>query len=190
MVDIEQLRKLLADVPGRSMTVELHPDDGFSVIDDRGMCIATTSLLSEARCIAALHNAAPALLDELEDLRLYRDLVESGKGHVNALLRRGEQAEAELEAAPETIARLTAANTGLVDTIRKLDPVALCDWHDGLGGDIALKIWLAERDRCMKTEGVAEWLKAEIKEAEKYFAPMISVAYMKEVLDVFRERAK
>jgi hypothetical protein len=73
--------------------------------------------------------------------------------HLRARL---EAAEREQQRVHELANRLLDANNGLIDTIRKLDPEALCDWHDSIGGDEYLQRWLAARDAQQRRDGAAE----------------------------------
>ena len=70
--------------------------------------------------------------------------------------QRLEAAEREQQRVHELANRLLDANNGLIDTIRKLDPEALCDWHDSIGGDEYLQRWLAARDAQQRRDGAAE----------------------------------
>ena len=101
--------------------------------------------------IVAAVNALPALIAEVKELR----------GRVE------RYRETEIH---QLCNRLLAANEGLVSTIRSLDKVALCDWHDGIGGDEYLAQWLANRDARMKKMGAAEWLEEFASENEERFA--------------------
>jgi len=87
---------------------------------------------NNGRAIAALHNAFGPIIARLE------------------------AAEREQQRVHELANRLLDANNGLIDTIRKLDPEALCDWHDSIGGDEYLQRWLAARDAQQRRDGAAE----------------------------------
>lgn len=78
--------------------------------------------------------------------------------------QRLEAAEREQQRVHELANRLLDANNGLIDTIRKLDPEALCDWHDSIGGDEYLQRWLAARDAQQRREGAIEALEGIAKD--------------------------
>lgn len=80
------------------------------------------------------------------------------------ILARLEAAEREQQRVHELANRLLDANNRLIDTIRKLDPEALCDWHDSIGGDEYLQRWLAARDAQQRREGVIEYMENKVKE--------------------------
>ena len=75
-----------------------------------------------------------------------RDRIVSLATERDQLKARLEAAEREQQRVHELANRLLDANNGLIDTIRKLDLDALCDWHDSIGGDEYLQRWLAVRD--------------------------------------------
>lgn len=106
------------------------------LIGSSGERVADMEYPRDAEAVIALHNAFPALLARLE------------------------AAEREQQRVHELANRLLDANNGLIDTIRKLDPESLCDWHDGMGGDEYLQRWLADRDAQQRREGAAEWFAA------------------------------
>jgi len=72
------------------------------------------------------------------------------------ILARLEAAEREHQRVHYIANRLLDANSGLIDTIRKLDHEALCDWHDGIGSDEYLQQWLADRDAQQWRIGAAQ----------------------------------
>lgn len=69
-IDIPRLEALLAAANRTGLYAEADSEnEEIAVIDDRGVCLAVFSWLSDARVYVALHNAAPALLAELKALR-------------------------------------------------------------------------------------------------------------------------
>lgn len=100
----------------------------------------------EAKAILADDRLILATREEIESLTAERDQLKA----------RLEAAEREQQRVHELANRLLDANNGLIDTIRKLDPEALCDWHDSIGGDEYLQRWLAARDAQQRREGAAE----------------------------------
>ena len=100
----------------------------------------------EAKAILADDRLILATREEIESLTAERDQLKA----------RLEAAEREQQRVHELANRLLDANNGLIDTIRKLDPEALCDWHDSIGGDEYLQRWLAARDAQQRNDGAAK----------------------------------
>lgn len=96
--------------------------------------------------------------ERVADMEYPRDAeaVTALRNAFGPLIARLEAAEREQQRVHELANRLLDANNGLIDTIRKLDPEALCDWHDSIGGDEYLQRWLAARDAQQRREGAAE----------------------------------
>ena len=96
--------------------------------------------------------------ERVADMEYPRDAeaVTALRNAFGPLIARLEAAEREQQRVHELANRLLDANNGLIDTIRKLDPEALCDWHDSIGGDEYLQRWLAARDAQHRREGAAE----------------------------------
>jgi hypothetical protein len=67
------LRRLLADLRGGELIVQEQEDDGCALIDERGVCLATTQWLSDARFFSACYQHAPGILARLEAAERQRD---------------------------------------------------------------------------------------------------------------------
>ena len=96
--------------------------------------------------------------ERVADMEYPRDAeaVTALRNAFGPLIARLEAAEREQQRVHELANRLLDANNGLIDTIRKLDPEALCDWHDSIGGDEYLQRWLAARDAQQRNDGAAK----------------------------------
>lgn len=64
---LAELDRLFADLRGGELIVQEQMDDGFALINERGVCLATTMFSGDARFFARIYSQYPALRQRLLD---------------------------------------------------------------------------------------------------------------------------
>ena len=92
---LDELERLQEDARKAPLAVTRDLDDGCALIDDRGVCIATTTWLTDARWFAAIHNAFPTILEYVRQMEGERDeLRETIRAQEATITTLGAQAQA------------------------------------------------------------------------------------------------
>ena len=136
---LDELARLQEDARKAPLAVTRDLDDGCALIDDRGVCIATTMWLTDARWLAAIHNSFPAILEYVRELERERD---------------------------ERITMAARAQEALRYLMNGL-PADDAVWA-AYGNADSARAWLSARDARLKREGAAEWLENAARDGGYY----------------------
>lgn len=186
-INLPRLEALLAAANRTGLYAEADSEnEEIAVIDDRGVCLAVFSWLSDARVYVALHNAAPALLAELAAYR--RAEADDIKDSMTRMaMLRTALGTRDVHGETEGIARLIEERDKLRARVAELETE-----RDGLAFELGKYSRVADNpalyqtiNDCLRTDSLAaerDRLRAELADRDAEIAGLRESA--RKVLDV------